>query len=180
MCTWSLQWHHNGHNGLSNHQPQDCLLNRLFRHRSKKTSKLRVTGLCAGNSLVTGEFPAQMASNAENVLIWWGHHDYMYLQGIKDTRPYKSHPIVVPKGVGDLTKPLPKGEIHNTFRLRQNGHHFADIIFKFIFLYENHCILIFPRVQLMISQHWFINWLIYALLDVNWVNQMGNCHNTDT
>ena len=27
-----------------------CLPNRLFRRRSKKTSKLRVTGLCAGNS----------------------------------------------------------------------------------------------------------------------------------
>ena len=46
------------------------ILNRLFRRRSKKTSKLRVTGLCAGNSPGTGEFPAQMASNAENVSIW--------------------------------------------------------------------------------------------------------------
>ena len=34
-------------------------------HRSKKTSKLRVTGLCEGNSPVTGEFPAQRSSNAE-------------------------------------------------------------------------------------------------------------------
>ena len=41
----------------------------------KKTSKLRVTGLCAGNSPGTGEFPAQMASYAENVSIWWRHHD---------------------------------------------------------------------------------------------------------
>ena len=41
----------------------------------KKTSKLRVTGLCAGNSPVTGEFPAQRASKAENVSIWWRHHD---------------------------------------------------------------------------------------------------------
>ena len=40
----------------------------------KKTSKLSVTGLCAGNSPTTGEFPAQMASNAENVSIWWRHH----------------------------------------------------------------------------------------------------------
>ena len=39
-----------------------------------KTSKLRVTGLCVGNSLGTGEFPAQMASNAENDSIWWRHH----------------------------------------------------------------------------------------------------------
>ena len=36
-------------------------------HRSKKTSKFRVTGLCAGNH----RFPAQRASNAENVSIWW-------------------------------------------------------------------------------------------------------------
>ena len=39
--------------------------------RSKKTPKLRVTGLCAGNSPLTGEFLAQMASDAENVSIWW-------------------------------------------------------------------------------------------------------------
>ena len=48
----TLQWHHNECNGVSNHQPHDCLPNRLFRRRSKKTSKLRVTGLCAGNALV--------------------------------------------------------------------------------------------------------------------------------
>ena len=40
----------------------------------RKLHKLRVTGLCAGNSPGTGEFPAQMASNAENVSIWWRHH----------------------------------------------------------------------------------------------------------
>ena len=40
----------------------------------KKKSKLRVTGLCVGDSMVTGEFPAQMASNAENASIWWRHH----------------------------------------------------------------------------------------------------------
>ena len=45
-----LRWRHNGHDGVSNHQPHHCLLNHLFGCRSKKTSKLRVTGLCAGNS----------------------------------------------------------------------------------------------------------------------------------
>ena len=45
-----LHWRHNDHDGVSNHQPHGCLLNRLFRRRSKKTSKLRVTGLCVGNS----------------------------------------------------------------------------------------------------------------------------------
>ena len=71
-----LQWRHNGHDSVSNHQHHDCLLNRLYRRRSKKTSKLRVTGLCAGNSPGTGEFPAQMASNTENVSIWWRHHAF--------------------------------------------------------------------------------------------------------
>ena len=69
-----LQWRHNEHDRISNHQPHDCLLNRW-----KKTSKLRVTGLCAGNSPLTGEFPAQRASNVENVSIWWRQHDvYLY------------------------------------------------------------------------------------------------------
>ena len=71
---FALRWRHNDHAGVSNHQPHGCLLNRLFRRKSKKTSKLRVTGLCAGNSPGTGEFPAQMASYAENVSIWWRHH----------------------------------------------------------------------------------------------------------
>ena len=69
------QWCHNGHDGVSNHQPHHCLCNRLFRRRSKKTSKLHVTGLCAGNSPVTCEFPVQMDSNAENVFISWRHHE---------------------------------------------------------------------------------------------------------
>ena len=53
-----LHWRHNDHDGVSNPPPHGCLLNHLFRRRSKKTSKLRVTGLCVGNSLGTGEFPA--------------------------------------------------------------------------------------------------------------------------
>ena len=72
---FTLRWRHNGNDSVSNHQPRDCFLNRLFRHRSTKTSKLRVSGLCVGNSTGTGEFPAQMASNAENVSIWWRHHE---------------------------------------------------------------------------------------------------------
>ena len=75
FCFASLPWRHNGHDGVSNHQPRHCLFNRLFRRRSKKTSKLRVTGLCAGNSPVTGEFPAQIASNRKFFHLmtssWW-------------------------------------------------------------------------------------------------------------
>ena len=76
--SYPLHWRHNDQDGVSNHQPHQCLLNRLLVRRSKKTSKLRVTGLCAGNSPETGGFPVQMASNAENVSIWWRHHDCSY------------------------------------------------------------------------------------------------------
>ena len=70
-----LRWRHNEHDGVLNHQRLDCLLNCFSGRRSKETSKLRVTGLCEGNLPVTGEFPAQRSSNAENVSIWWRHHD---------------------------------------------------------------------------------------------------------
>ena len=72
---WPLQWRHNQAHGVSNHQRLHCVLNYWFRRRSKTTSKLRVTGLCVGNSPVTGECPAQKSSDAENVFIRWHHHD---------------------------------------------------------------------------------------------------------
>ena len=69
----SLHWRHN---------------ERLFMCRSKKTSKLCVTGLCVGNSPVTGEFPAQRASNAErgfpfmtssDLIVDVGYNIYIYM-----------------------------------------------------------------------------------------------------
>ena len=95
----SLGWRYNEHDGVSSHHPHDCLLNRLFRRRSKKTLKVCVTGLCAGNSPVTGEFFAQRASNAENLSIWWRHHVYITTYGclvsingvqMQDTKALKS------------------------------------------------------------------------------------------
>ena len=70
----SFNWRHNERHGVSNHRRLDCLLNCLFRRSSKKTSKLRITGLCERNPPLTGEFPSQGASNAENVSIWRHHH----------------------------------------------------------------------------------------------------------
>ena len=61
----------------------DCLLNQLFRRRSKKTSKLRVTGLCEGNWPVTGEFPAQRASKVENDSTWWRRHAFKILNSFR-------------------------------------------------------------------------------------------------
>ena len=78
--SWTLQWCHNGHDGISNHQPNDCLL--VY---SGQWKKLRVTGLCEGNPLVTSGFPSQRASNAEKCVeyshgsvsqpcVMWLHH----------------------------------------------------------------------------------------------------------
>ena len=86
--TWAcmtLHWRHNEHDGVSNHQPHDWLLDRLFRCGAKKASKLRGTGLCAGNWPVTDEFPAQRTRNAENVFIWWRHHELKYTLTIHRT-----------------------------------------------------------------------------------------------
>ena len=58
----TLQWHHNEHDGVSNHQLNVCLFNRLFKRISKKTSKLRVTCLCEGNS------PTSSLTSP-----WWGN-----------------------------------------------------------------------------------------------------------
>ena len=80
-----LQWRHNEHDGVSNHPPHIHLLNRLFRHRSKKTSKLRVTGLLWGEFSGDRWIPAQRASNAENVSIWWRHHNPFVHWPIEDS-----------------------------------------------------------------------------------------------
>ena len=65
----TLQWPYNERDGISNDRRLDSLLNCLLRRRLKKTSKLRITGLCEGNPLVTRVFPSQRASNADNVSI---------------------------------------------------------------------------------------------------------------
>ena len=90
----SLHWRHNGRDTVSNHQPHDCSFNNLFRRSSKKTSQLRVTGLCVGNSPGTGEFPTQMASDVENVSIFFWRNDTsqnsLSPEGLSD-KPYDAH-----------------------------------------------------------------------------------------
>ena len=88
----TLQWRHNDHDGVSNRQPHGCLLNRLFRRRSKKISKLRVTGLCVGNSPGPvnsphkGPVTRKMFPFDDIIMIW---------QNITQYRVYR-HPISHP------------------------------------------------------------------------------------
>ena len=58
----SIQWYYNERNSVSNHRRLECLLNQLFRRRSKKASKHCVTGLREGNQPVTGRLPSQRDS----------------------------------------------------------------------------------------------------------------------
>ena len=73
----TLEWRHNARDSVSNHQPHDCLLNRCFRQIKENIKAPRHWPL-RGNSSETGEFPAQMASNAENASIWWRHHSLLW------------------------------------------------------------------------------------------------------
>ena len=137
----TLRWRQNERDGVSNNRPNDCLLNRLFRHRSKKTSKLRFTGLCEGNSPETGEFPAQRASNAENVSIWWR----------RDSRHSDSPPPPPPRLIYTLKRIYIYMYIYicrvsddntRTYILShwlwgKNRHSAADDIFECILLNEN-------------------------------------------
>ena len=81
-CLWTsflgflLQCHHNERGDVSNHRRLHCLFNHLFRRKLRKTSNLRVTCLCGGISPKTGEFPAQRASCAEIISIWWRDHAF--------------------------------------------------------------------------------------------------------
>ena len=73
----SLLWCNNGRDGISNHQPHDCLLNQSFRRGSKKTSKLikvpRQWPLCGE---FTGDrwIPRTNGQWRGNYSIWWRHH----------------------------------------------------------------------------------------------------------
>ena len=81
-----MQWRHNECDGVvPNHRRLGCLLNRLFRCRSKRTSNVYVNGRCEGNPPLTGGFPSQRASDVENVPIWWRH---MYARGILSHKYY--------------------------------------------------------------------------------------------
>ena len=86
----ALRRRHNERNGVSNHQPHDCLFNRLSTVYSggdkKQTSKLRVIGLCEGNSPVTGKCVHLMTSSWHNnaftfitiAIFWFQFHWYMF------------------------------------------------------------------------------------------------------
>ena len=116
----ALQWRYIERDGVSNHQPRYYLLNCLFRCRSRKTSKLRVTGLCAWNSPLTGGYPAQKANNAENGSIWWRHHGNVFTYRDNTSSYYWSFPNETKRwqlcGTGDVIM-LPSYHMGEHFKI---------------------------------------------------------------
>ena len=132
-----LHWRQNDHDGVSNHQPHGCLLNRLFRCRSKKTSKLRVTGLCAGNSPGPVNSPHKRPVTRK----MFPFDDVIMLY------EYSNQPKMTWWEINSLSP-------------GQNGRLFADDISICIFVNETFVFWSwFLRVQLAITQHWLDNGL---------------------
>ena len=82
ITNYLLQWRHNGHDGVPDHQPDVFLLNRYSGADQIKTSKLSVTGLCAGNSPVVGEFPHKLPVTRkmfplDDVIMCWVYGIYL-------------------------------------------------------------------------------------------------------
>ena len=127
----------------------------VFRRWSKKTSKLHVTGLCAGNSPVTGEFPAQMASKAENGSIWWRHDSAISILRII------MHGVCVVFTWRDVTPPPPPPRQEHDDSWMTSGwksyvRNFQTDFSVFLGISCRIALIWMPLgASLMISQHWF-------------------------
>ena len=139
----ALQWRHSECDGVSNHWRLDCLLDCLFRRRSKKTSKVCVTWLCEGNPPVTGRLPSPRASSAQNVSIWWRHNAEWFEIGI----------------CCDGTKVYNQMVAH--WGRNKNDHHFADDILIFVFINE---IVVF-----WLTFHWNLFPILISTINGNWL-----------
>ena len=115
---WTLRWRRYECDGVSNHQPHDCLLKPFIRRRTKKTSKLRVTALCAGNPPVTGEFPAQRTSNADNVSIWC-HHEWRLFSQDCDIRKKSEYNYHLQQPQTQFTKPTERHSVNARQAVKQ-------------------------------------------------------------
>ena len=118
------------------------------RRRSNKTSKLCVTGLCAGNSPVTSEIPTQWTSNAENVSIWSRHH---------------AVPVSDPEGYGPINDMDPSENSRRENKAKQNHVYLSRDI---------SCICYWWNWISCLTFHWNFVWWIFNCLEVN--KQIGN------
>ena len=172
MLSWytvALQWRHNGRDDVSNHQPHECSLNRLFRCRSKEASQLRVTGLCVGNLPVTGEFPAQRASNAENASIWWRQQGWFAYN-----QAWRKHYCVLYVNVV-LKWSLP---IYGMITALHGGSvpwciHYSDVIMCAMFL-KTPASRLFTQAHIKVNMKALRHWALWAEFHMQMANKNEN------
>ena len=70
----SLQWRHNGRDGVSDHQPYDCSLNCIFKEQIKENSQSAASQASVREIHRWPVNSLTKTSNAKNVSIWWRHH----------------------------------------------------------------------------------------------------------
>ena len=155
----SLRWRHNGHDSVSNHQPHHCLLNLYSdenqrKHQSSAWRHQAITWTSVDlpqNKILWHSFQAPVLSNQISLI--HGSMSWCQYYVASKLLPCQWYfgPVITygepvpPKSIWTHW-PLRDGEVVlqvyvsnwlNTLRPRQNGRHFADDIFKCIFLNEN-------------------------------------------
>ena len=89
---YRLQWRHNERDGVSNHQPHHCLLRRLFKAQLKENIKAPRHWTLWGEFTDDRWIPRTKDSDAENVSIWWRHHEIQLWKRSSD------NPHMIPMG----------------------------------------------------------------------------------
>ena len=131
-----LRWRHNERDGVSNHWRLECMLKRFFRWKSKKMSKLRVTGLCEGNPPVTGGFPSLMASAAENVSIRWLDRE-KYCYAFPENTVVKFHDDVIKRKHFPRYWPFVRGIHRSPVNSPHKGQRRGALMFSLIGVWIN-------------------------------------------
>ena len=161
---WSLQWHHNGHDGISNHQSHHCLHNRLFRRRSKKTWKLCVTSLCVG----IHQWPVN-SQHKWPVTQKMFPFDDVIMCSIIMWLPCPVYITVAFHGLWDgIINSYP---LNKMATISQTSYSNAFSWMKICWFWLKFHRSLFPRVQLTISLQWFRKWLGADQATSHYLNQ---------
>ena len=101
-----LQRRHNERNGASNHRRLDCVLNRIFKRQSKKTSKLHVMSSMRGihrwpvDSSQKEPVPRKMFPFDEVIMLWDELHELPFCEGNQSVIPFTQMEVIQSLDVG--------------------------------------------------------------------------------
>ena len=140
------------HHGVSNHRPFHCFFNGLYWSTPKKTSRSTLLVLCERNPPVTGGFPSQGVSNAENTwTMSWRHHGKMNQRGLRQ-RPWDMTICLNLYIIWELK--IRHQRIFQTLIFMHCYISTSLLLLKETLCFDSNANEVY-RVQLIISQHWF-------------------------